>query len=197
MKKSLTSVLLIIMLAGGMFILTACGNDNSNEQKKESNTENNVSQSNAGKNNKVYELIEKIEPTNTIEEVNKIVGVDATLTDEKYYIYEYDFGENYKLILKYYSATGKTADIQIKYNRDDLRDEKVTLKNAADLKKKLQNKEKISYDEFKEAVGGVDGTLNEKTKYTKGYIWVNKDGGYISATFSTRDNSCSYFAYTN
>ena len=193
MKKTLMSVLLIIMLVGGMFTLTACNNNNSSEQQ--AGQTNDAPKS--GKNNKVYELIEKLEPTNTIEEANKIVGFDAKLTDEKYYIYEYDFGGDYKLILKYYSANGKTADIEMKYNRDDLRDEKVTLKNAPDLKKRLQNREKITYDQFKEAVGGVDGTLTGKTKYTKGYIWVTKDGGYISTTFNARDNTCSYFAYTN
>ncbi len=198
MKKSLISLLVVIMLVGGMFALTGCGNENSNGQPAQS-TENNAQNETKkqGKTNKVYELIEKIEPTNTIEEVNKIVGTEAKLTDEKYYIYEYDFGEDYKLILKYYSAKGKTADIEIKYNKDDLRDEKVTLTNASDLKKKIQNKEKISYEEFKEAVGGVDGTLNTKTNYTKSYIWVNEKGGYISATFGTRDNACSYLAYTN
>lgn len=192
MKKNLLSALLIIMLVGGMFTLTACNSNNPIEQVVENNNTKN-----SGKNNRVYELIQKIEPTNTIEEINAIVGFDATLTDEKYYTYEYDFGEDYKLIVKYYSANAKTADIDIKYNRDDLRDEKVTLKNAADLKTKIQDGEKITYDQFKEAVGGVDGTLNGKTNYTNKYIWVNKDGGYISATFSSRDNICTYFAYTN
>lgn len=193
MKKNLLSALLIIMLVGGMFALTACNNNNTIEQI----VENNNNTKNSGKNNRVYELIQKIEPTNTIEEINAIVGFDATLTDEKYYIYEYDFGDNYKLIVKYYSANAKTADIKMEYNRDDLRDEKVTLKNAKDLKTRLEGKEKITYDQFKEAVGGVDGTLTEKTNYTTNYVWVNKDGGYISATFATRDNTCSYFAYTN
>lgn len=196
MKKTLMSVLLIIMLVGGMFTLTACNNNNSSEQQAGQSAQNNDTPK-SGKNNKVYEMIEKLEPTNTIEEANKIVGFDATLTDEKYYIYEYDFGGEYKLTLKYYSATGKTADIEMKYNRDDLRDEKVTLKNASDLKKRIEAKEKISYEQFKEAVGGVDGTLTGKTNYTKNYVWVNQNGGYISATFGTRDNACSYFAYTN
>ncbi|MBP3802197.1 MAG: hypothetical protein J6I85_09335 [Clostridia bacterium] len=196
MKKTIASILVIIMLLAGLLLLTGCGEQNTTstenpvqaqEEKKEE----------SGKNNKAYELIEKLEPTNTIEEANKIVGTDATLTDEKYYIYEYDFGGDYKITLKYYSATGKTADIKLSYNKNDLKDSRVTLKNASDLKSKIQGGEKVSYDDFKEAVGGVDGTLTEKTKYTKNYVWVNEKGGYISATFSTRDNTCSYFAYTN
>lgn len=194
MKKNLISALLILILIGGMFTLTACGENKSNDQQSAQNSETQNTPK-AGKTNKVYELIEKIEPTNTIEEINKIVGSEAKLTDEKYYIYEYDFGNDYKLTVKYYSAKGKTCDIEIKYNKDDLRDEKVTLDKAKDLKTKLQSGEKISYEEFKEAVGGVEGTLNTKTNYTKSYIWVNSNGGYISATFSTRDNSCSYLAY--
>lgn len=196
MKKTIASVLVIIMLLAGLLLLTGCG------EQATTNTENPVQTSEekkeeSGKNNKAYELIEKLEPTNTIEEANKIVGTDATLTDEKYYIYEYDLGGDYKITLKYYSATGKTADIKLSYNKNDLKDSRVTLKNASDLKSKIQSGEKISYDDFKEAVGGVDGTLTEKTNYTKNYVWVNEKGGYISATFSTRDNTCSYFAYAN
>ena len=169
MKKTIASILVIIMLLAGLLLLTGCGEQNTTstenpvqaqEEKKEE----------SGKNNKAYELIEKLEPTNTIEEANKIVGTDATLTDEKYYIYEYDFGGDYKITLKYYSATGKTADIKLSYNKNDLKDSRVTLKNASDLKSKIQGGEKVSYDDFKEAVGGVDGTLTEKTKYTKNYV---------------------------
>lgn len=196
MKKTIASILVIIMLLAGLLLLTGCGEqDNKNSETTTQESEQKSEKS--GKNNRVYELIEKLEPTNTIEEANEIVGTDATLTDEKYYIYEYDFGGDYKITLKYYSATGKTADIKISYNKNDLKDSKVTLKNAADLKTKIQSGEKISYDDFKEAVGGVDGTLTEKTNYTKNYVWVNEKGGYISATFGTRDNNCSYFAYTN
>lgn len=136
------------------------------------------------------ECIKKIEPTNTVEEVNKIVGVDGVLTDEKYNIYEYDLGNDEKITLKYYS--GKKATIVADYEEDDLADKKVDLSKLQDLKAKVSSG--ISYDDFKKEIGNVDGTLVEKSDISNKYVWVSKKGGSVKATFRTSDNLCSFFS---
>ena len=46
---------------------------------------------------------------------------------------------------------------------------------------------------FKEEIGGVDGTLIEKSESSNKYFWASKDGGYITAIFRNKDNKCFYF----
>ena len=59
------------------------------------------------------------------------------------------------------------------------------------IKKKV--KSGLTYDKFKEEIGGVDGTLIEKSEISKTYFWASKDGGYITAIFKNKDNKCFYF----
>ena len=59
--------------------------------------------------------------------------------------------------------------------------------------KDILKKHKVTYDKFKEEIGGVDGTLIEKSEISKTYFWASKDGGYITAIFKNKDNKCFYF----
>lgn len=136
------------------------------------------------------ECIKKIEPENTVEEVNKIVGVEGKLTDEKYNFYEYDLGNDEKITLKYYSST--KATIVADYERDELANKKVDLSKLTDLKPKVSAG--ITYDDFKNEIGGEDGTLIEKSESSNKYVWVSKKGGYITASFRKSDNKCSFFS---
>jgi hypothetical protein len=136
------------------------------------------------------ECIKKIKVENTVEEVNKIIGVDGKIIDERYNFYEYDLGNNGTIILKYYS--GDKAIIISSYNKDEISNKKVNLSKIEELKSKVNLG--ITYDEFKEEIGGIDGTLIEKSELSNKYIWVSKKGGSVIATFKTSDNVCSFFS---
>ena len=117
------------------------------------------------------ECIIKLKVDNTVEEVNKITGVKGVLYDKenKFYRYDLDNGE---------TITFKNGVLL------DYRD-------LNSLKKKVSSG--ITYDMFKEEIGGVDGTLIEKSESSNKYFWASKDGGYITAIFRNKDNKCFYF----
>lgn len=140
-----------------------------------------------------YKCIDEIKPENTVEEVNEIIGIEGVLTDEEHNFYEYDFGDDKKITLKFYSSNDST--IVVDYDKKDLKNNKVTLENLSDLKARINNG--ISYEEFKKDVGGVDGTLIEKSNLSNKYVWVTKNEGYVTASFSnsgSRKGMCTFFS---
>ena len=65
--------------------LTGCGKSNSNENnvlKEEKKINGNCS---------AIQCIEKLDTKNTVEEINKIIGFDGILTDEKYNKYTWTY----------------------------------------------------------------------------------------------------------
>lgn len=136
------------------------------------------------------ECIKIIEPKNTVEEVNKITGVEGVLYDKKNNFYRYDLENGDTITLKYYS--GNSAIVSASYNKKKLANRKVDLSNLKNLEKKVDSG--IKYDEFIKQIGGVDGILIEKTDLSSKYIWVSKNGGYIYGSFRNENNKCSFFA---
>lgn len=175
-KLFITAILFIFIL----FLLTGCSSKNDS----------------IGSENKLkakcsaLECIKKIKVENTVEEVNKIVGVEAKLYDKDNKFYRYDLDNGETITLKYYS--GDKATIIASYNKKKIANRKVDLSDLNSLKKKVSSS--ITYDEFKQQIGGVDGTLIEKSKLTNKYVWVSKRGGNITAIFRNKDNKCLFFS---
>ena len=164
--------------------LTGCVKSNSNENnvlKEEKKINGNCS---------AIQCIEKLDTKKTVEEINKIIGFDGILTDEKYNKYTWEISDTDEITATYYSSN--KANIVAKYDKDTLKNSKVDFSKYDEIKKALQDGEKVSYNEFKEKVGGVDGTLVEISSISKKYTWVNKDGGYLTATFSTSSDKCTF-----
>lgn len=193
MKKSkILGVFLLTIF--GIFLTTGCDSDKDNgkssddSKKTEEKTDTKVKA-----NCEFYKCIDKINPENTVEEVNSIIGIDGVLTDEQYNFYEYDFGDDKKITLKFYSSDKST--IVVDYAKEDLKNNKVTLENLTDLKSRINDG--ITYEEFKKEVGGVDGTLIEKSTLSNKYVWVTKNEGYVTATFSNsgrNEGKCTFFS---
>lgn len=181
-KRKLLSTFLLVAVS--VFFIAGCNSDKSNNKKIEDKN----SDSNIKTKCEFYECINKIEPENTIEEMNEIIGIDAVKTSDEYNYYEYDFGNDRKIILKFYYDDKPT--IEVKYNKKDLKNDKVTLKNLSALKSRINDG--ITYEEFKKEVGGVDGTLIEKSTSSKNYIWVNENEGNVKATFDKK-GKCTFF----
>lgn len=171
MRKS--KLLVTILLCSLSFLLlTGCSNDSDKKANCAS-----------------LECIKKIKVDNTVEEVNKIIGVKGVLYDKENKFYRYDLDNGETITLKYYSSD--KATIIASYNKKKLANRKVDLSNLNSLKKKV--KSGLTYDKFKEEIGGVDGTLIEKSEISKTYFWASKDGGYITSIFKNKDNKCFYF----
>ena len=126
---------------------------------------------------------------NTLEELNGIVGFEATkLESTSLDKYEYDFGNDKKITVSI--SNDKIVSIKIEYDKKELKNKKVTLDNLSDIKSRINDG--ISYDEFKKAVGDVDGTLIEVSSWNK-YVWVAEDGSSnVTASFG-KDGNLKFF----
>lgn len=189
MKKS-KLLLGVLSLACITTLVTGCDNPKTRKNVKENKTQKTEKKNKIKAKCSAIECIKKISVDNTVEEVNKIIGVDGVLTDEKYNFYEYDLGNDEKITLKFYS--GSKSTIVADFDKNDIANKKVNLSNMTDLKSKV--KSGITYDEFKAIIGNVDGVLIEKSSSTNRYMWVSTKGGYLRASFRNSDNKCTIFS---
>ena len=139
---------------------------------------------------KVTECIERIGLKDTLEEVNEIMGFDGTLVKEEddYTEYKWEVSKSSSVKVAFYKD-GKN-DISIKFNKEDVKNDKIDFSNFKEMKKLIQTG-KMDYDTFKEKVGGIDGTLVQKSFYTKQYLWYNSSTKYFNATFSETTGMCT------
>lgn len=178
MKKKIFSILLGIIIMGS---LSGCGN-------KSAPNENGVSNENIKGKCVAVECIKKIEPKNTVDEINNIIGLSGELIDEKYNIYYWKISENTGLKVAYYS--GDDGTISIDYNRDDLTNSKVDFSRYDELQSKI--KEGILYNDFISYIGNVQGTIIEKSSTSIKYTWVSKDGSYLNGSFLNSSGKCTF-----
>lgn len=178
MKKKIFSILLGITLIGS---LTGCGNNSA------SNDNGNSSEKVKG-NCTAVECIKKIEPENTVDEINNIIGFNGELVDEKYNIYYWEISENTGVKAAYYSS--KKGTISIDYDRDALANKQVDFSRYNELQPKI--KEGITYNDFISYIGNVQGTIIEKSSTSTKYTWVSKDGSYLNGSFSNNSGKCTF-----
>lgn len=138
----------------------------------------------------VEECIKLIEPSNTIEEINEIIGFEAEKSE---------YSETYKWKLSektWIDATPSTTDssysLSANFDKSKIKNDKADFSNFSDIKASLGKGQSFTYEEMNEKVGGVEGILAGKTSTSKRYIWVNKNEQTFSATFSnTLDGKAS------
>ena len=172
---------------------TGCGNIKENNNKQDENGKNYATVETVKSKCSYYECLTKMSLDNTIEELNEIVGFDATKlenttgsTAEKY---EYDFGNEKLITVTLFN--NKISTIKIEYDRKELKNKKVTLDNLSDINARINDG--INYEEFKKAVGGVEGTLIEVSSWNK-YVWVAEDGSSnVTASFG-KDGNLKFFS---
>ena len=186
MKKNKLFVGVICLLV--LVSITGCGKKTNLSNKKQSdNTETEVKAKCS-----YYKCLSKMSLSNTVDELNNIVGIEAKsveTTVENMEKYEYDFGNDKKITVTLFS--GKVSSITMAYDKKELKNKKVTLDNLSDIKARINDG--ISYDEFKKAVGGVDGTLIEVSSWNK-YVWVAGDGSSnVTASFG-KDGNLKFFS---
>ena len=83
-----------------------------------------------------------------------------------------------------------TKEVTIDYDRDSLANSKVNFSRYSELKPKIN--EGISYNDFISYIGGVEGTVIEKSSYSTKYVWVSSDGSYLNGTFSSSSGKCTF-----
>ena len=181
MKKKFFGIICAIFMIGA---LTGCGaNNNSNS---DSNSGGNTAKIKG--NCHAIECIKQITVDSTVSDINKIIGFDGELTDEKYNIYYWEISEDEGIKVAYYG--GNKGTITADFDRDTLANSKVNFSRYSELQPRI--KEGISYNDFKSYIGNVDGTITEKSSISTKYTWVSSDGSYLTASFSNSSNQCTF-----
>lgn len=181
MKKNILVVLTCLLV---VFCMTGCG------KKADSSTDNgSIVKSKCS----YYECLSKMSLGSTLDELNDVIGFEAvegmtvSATTQQY---NYDFGNDKKITVTI--SNGKASDIEIEYDEKELKNKKVTLDNLSDVKAKINDG--VSYDEFKKAVGNVDGTLIEIDDWSNRYVWVAENGSSrVIASFDKKTNNLKFF----
>ena len=181
MKKRIIGIICAAFMIGA---LTGCGANNANEN----GNSNGGSTSKIKGNCHAVECIKKINVESTVADINKIIGFDGELTDEKYNIYYWEISEDEGIKVAYYG--GNKGTITADFDRDTIANSKVNFSRYSELQPRI--KEGISYNDFKSYVGNVDGTITEKSSISTKYTWVSSDGSYLTASFSNSSNQCTF-----
>lgn len=174
MKKKILNILLVVGLT---VAITGCGNKEQSSSKSKENCD-------------VFECLEKLNPNNTLEEMNNIIGFEGTLQSETddYKIYNWSLTDETSITSQFMLKTGH-ATITTDYP-SSMVPKTADFSKWDEIKSKLKNKETISYDEFVKLVGGVQGTLDQKTISSVTYVWNNSEGGYLNARFNAETGNC-------
>ena len=162
-------------------LLTLVGCDNASEDLLDG------SQNTYG-NCTAVECIKRINPENTVEEINSIIGFEGKLIDEQYNKYYWELSDDSGIQVTYYS--GNTGTIVIDFDRNSVANDKVDFSRYDELQLKIDDG--ISYDEFITYIGNVEGTITEKSNISTQYVWVSTDGSYLNASFSNNSGKCTY-----
>lgn len=177
MKKKLFSILLVGVLVIG---LTGCGKS----------TKQSTNDKQAKGNCDVFKCLTKLDSNMTLEEMNKVIGFEGKLVsdEETYKVYSWSLTDDTSIssqfMLKY-----NTATISANYP-SSMVTKKADFSKWSEIQTKLKSREKVSYKEFVKLVGGVEGTIKQKTESTTTYSWYNDKDGYLSGYFD-KDGNCT------
>ena len=147
--NGIVSVIAIIIL-GIVFFQT--------NGKNEEETVNNVEVVEARGNYTVIECMNHIETSNTVEELNNIIGFEAEKSEySEEYTWKLD--DKNSIVLKY---AGDSPILQATIDKEKIISEEVKLPSASELKQ-LLNEGSFTYEELVLKLNGIQGVLAGKT----------------------------------
>ena len=170
-----------MLLLCALFLITGC-TDEKLDEKKEEEVKANCS---------IVECMKKIEATNTMEEINEIIGFEST-TDAMIGsdpIWKFD-SKNWISFKKY---NDDDITIQATVDKESIKNDNIKLPSSSDLQKDLNNGS-FTYEELVEKLGG-EGTLTSISKGSLSYTWVDKSGQRLGATFNNESGKCTVASY--
>lgn len=177
--KKLLSQSIIALCA--LCFITGCSEEKTTESQKEE-VKGNCS---------IVECMKKIEATNTMEEINDIIGFestkDAMIGSDP--IWKFD-SKNW---ISFKKNSNDETTIQATIDKESLKDDKIKLPSSSDLQKDLNNGS-FTYEELVKKVGG-EGTLTSISKGALSYTWVDKSGQRLGATFNNESGKCTVASF--
>lgn len=138
----------------------------------------------------IVEAMQHIEPTNTVEEINDIIGFEAT-TDAMIGsdpIWKFD-SKNWIS----FKTSGNNITIQATIDKESIKNDNIQLPLSSELQKDLNNGS-FTYEELAQKIGG-NGILTSISKGSLSYTWVDKTGQRLGATFNNETGKCTVASY--
>lgn len=181
LKKSLIYMILTICTIG---FAVGCS-----DTKKEEKKENSVTEEVKG-NCQVVECIQQLETSNSIEEINDIIGFEGEKSE---YSEEYTWklSDKTSIVLKY---AGDSPILQATIDKETVKSEEVKFPLSSELQEML-NHGSFTYEELVSKMGGIEETLSGKTSSSVSYMWVNKHSQVLRATFNNESGKCTIASY--
>lgn len=182
----------IIMLLGILLgcSLCACGKDETDIASDDSPEVTDSTENEVKGNYDVFECIQKINPDNTLAEITEIIGFEgediSSKGDGK--VYYWQLTEDTGVRVQFFDSGN--AEIDIDFKNKSIADAKNDFSKFSEIKEKLDAGEALTYDEFVEIIGGVEGVLEKKTTTSYSYTWVDENGGYLIAQFDAETMEC-------
>jgi len=139
----------------------------------------------------IVEAMKHIKATNTVEEINTIIGFEST-TDAMIGsdpIWKFD-SKNW---ISFKTSGNDNITIQATIDKESIKNDNINLPSSSDLQKDLNNGS-FTYKEFVEKVGG-EGTLTSISKGSLSYSWVDKTGQRLGATFNNKSGKCTVASF--
>lgn len=146
---------------------------------------------------KFYECLTNVNADSTVSEVTTAFGFEPTKETKdgaSFDTYTWTFDDDHTIEMTVSQSTGSTITIKLgDYNDEEIEKSGVTFANVQTIKSNLNVGDGVSYEKFKEYMGGVDGTLIEVGSWNK-YEWRSTtEKGYISGSFSS-DGKCMFMS---
>ena len=185
-KKVISAISIVFIIVLGILGYIALGEKNSSNKENTNNEQEEVKG-----NYNIVEAMQHIKATNTVEEINAIIGFEST-TDAMIGsdpIWKFD-SKNW-ISFKTYGNDNIT--IQATIDKESIKNNDIVLPSSSDLQKDLNNGS-FTYEELVEKVGG-NGILTSISKDSLSYTWVDKTGQRLGATFNNESGKCTVASY--
>lgn len=181
---------IVYFMVASVFVLgltTGCSSNGKKLEPSKGKSDNTQKEEKKGKCT-IVECMKSIETTNSVEDINNIIGFEGEPVSEGSSTYIWRFSDTTKIE---YTPSGGQGSISATIDRSTIKDKKVDFSKYDEIKTLLNSGTSLTYDEFKEKVGGVEGTIVGKSSLSKRYTWVNSQGGYLTASFSEKTGKCT------
>lgn len=170
MKNNINKLLVAVVFG---LSITGCAKPNNDFANEESKDE-------VRGNCEVRECIKELKTSNSIEEINDVIGFEAEKSEYSE-SYKWQLSEKNWITL---DNTGTSPILQATIDKSMVKNENNDFSVYQDIKKLLDSGKSLTYKEMVEKLGGVEGTLAGRTSTSDRYIWVDKNEQTFSATFS-------------
>lgn len=181
--RVILGILVAIILA--ILVATQFGGNGENNQ-----TDNTSISEKVNAKQDVFETIKLIEPENSIEEINEIIGFEGQCTNKENKVYKWELTQDTSVKVQY--SDEDSATIEISFPSKSIANEEVDFSKFNEVKDAMSTKSSITYDEIVEKFGGVQGTLKYKSKENVKYEWDRPDGSYLTCTFNSSTMKCTF-----